>query len=233
MKKTTVITTAMIFGALILSSGLVIAKDAPVRGPIPFATWDADSNGSIDEKEFNAVRDQRQQAAKADGRQGQNMANAKPFAEIDTDKDGNISADELTVHQQSMQQNKRGGKGKQQSMNRGNSGKKGMKGKNIASQNGQGKRYQAMDEATRQKHDEFRTATTELRKEIAEKRAEKQAVMRSANPDPDQAALLTRQLLELRSQMSAEAEKAGIALRQGKGCGNGHGGKGHGKKANS
>ncbi len=225
MKKTTVITTAMIFGSLILSSGLVIAKEMPARGPVSFTTWDADGNGSIDEKEFNATREQRQQKARTNGRQGRNMANAKTFSEIDSNNDGTISADELKTHQASMQ-NSQKGQGKKQSMNRGNHCKQGKK---VAMKSGKGKRYQTMDAATRQKHDDFRAATADLRKQIAEKRTEKQSVMRSANPDPDQAALLTRQLLELRSQMSVEAEKAGIALRSGAGCRHGHGGKGNGK----
>ena len=217
MKMTKTLTTAMIFGALSLSAGLVIANNLPTRGPVPFATWDADGNGAIDEQEFNSVREQRQTTVKTDGRRGKNMAKAPTFAQIDSNDDGRITAEELTALQQG-QRNKQG-------MGRGH------KGAGYAKKHNMGPRYQAMDAATKEKHDAFFAATTELRKEIAAKRAEKQAVMRSVNPDPEQAAQLTRELLELRSRMMTQAEEAGIDIGSGTGCGYGHGGKGHGNRA--
>lgn len=255
MKKT--LTAALIVGAFSLTTGLVIANDQPARGPVPFATWDADNSGAIDEQEFNALREQRQAAVKASGRQGKNMANASTFAQIDSNDDGQISAEELSAMQQGKgnkqgmgkgrngsgkamhqgQGNKQGkgkgwnqstmlqGQGNKQSMGKGHHGsKQAMKGK-------MGPRYQAMDAETRQKHDAFFASTAELRKEMAAKRAEKQAVMRSANPDPDQAAQLTRELLALRSQMKVQAQEAGIDMASGSGRGKGHGGKGQGCRA--
>ena len=53
--------------------------------------------------------------------------------------------------------------------------------------------------------------------------------MQSANPDPDQAAQLTRELLELRSRMLAKADEASIDFGPvgHKGCANGCKGQGN------
>ena len=208
MKRTTFFTAAMLFGALSLTGGLVIANDLPARGPIPFATWDADGSGTIEEQEFNAVRDQRQTTAKTDGRMGRNMVSAPTFAEVDSDADGRITAEELTAMQQ--------GQASIRAMGRGHNGA------GCAMKQNRGPGYQAMDEETRLKHEAFLTDTTELRAALAAKRAEKRAVMHSQNPDPDQAAQLTRELLELRSRMMAQAEEAGIEYGPGNGRGCGH-----------
>lgn len=103
---------------------------------------------------------------------------------------------------------------------------RGHHGKGQGMTNNKGARYQAMDAETREKHDAFYAATADLRREMAAKRAEKQALMHSTNPDPDQAAQLTRELLELRARMQAQAEEAGIQMAQG--CSGRHGGMGHG-----
>ena len=249
MKKT--LTAALIVGAFSLTSGLVIADDLSTRGPVPFATWDADNSGAIDEQEFNTLREQRQAAVKASGRQGKNLANASTFAQIDSNGDGQISTEELSAMQQGMGKGRQGsrkamqqgqgnkqGKGKgqaQSSMLQGQGNKqymgKGHYGSRQAMKGKMGPRYQAMDAETRKKHDAFFASTTELRKEMAAKRAEKQAVMRSADPDPDQAAQLTRELLALRSQMKVQAQEAGIDMASGSGRGKGHGGKGQGCRA--
>ena len=225
MKKT--LTAAMLVGAFSLTTGLVIANDLPTRGPVPFTAWDADNSGAIDEQEFNTLREQRQAAVKAGGRQGKNMVNASTFAQIDSDGDGQITAEELSAMQKGKGNKQSMGKGRQGSgkaMQQGLGNKQGMKGK-------MGPRYQAMDAETREKHDAFFASTTELRKEMAAKRAEKQAIMRSAEPDLDQAAQLTRELLELRSQMKVQAQEAGIEMGPGYGRGKGYGGKGQGCRA--
>lgn len=122
MKKT--LTAALIVGAFSLTTGLVIANDQPTRGPVPFATWDADNSGAIDEQEFNALREQRQAAVKASGRQGKNMANASTFAQIDSNGDGQISAEELSSMQQGMGKG-RNGSGKAMQQGQGNKQGKG------------------------------------------------------------------------------------------------------------
>ncbi len=227
MKMKTLATAAMILGTLGLTAGLVTANTAANRGPAPFATWDADGNGTVDEQEFNTMREQRQSEMKSRGRVGRNMANAPAFAQIDTDGDGLITADELTAVQQNrgsrtgMGNHHGRGQGKMQGQACINNGMGcGQHGKGQAMTGTMGQRYQAMNAETREKYDAFFAATTELRKEMMVKRAEKQAVMRSTNPDPDQAAQLTRELLELRGQMMARAEEAGVSI----GPGAGHGG---------
>jgi len=50
-----------------------------------------------------------------------------------------------------------------------------------------------------------------------------QAVMHAVNPDPEQAAQLTREMIELRGQLMAQAEEAGIKIGRGSGCGNKNG----------
>ncbi len=205
MKRTTLFTAALFFGALSMGASLVIADTLPRRGPIPFATWDADGSGTIEEQEFKIVADQRQAAAKTDGRMGRNMAGAPTFSEVDSNNDGRITPEELTAMQKS----------------RASVLGRGHKGVGCTMQRHRGPGYQAMDEETRLKHEAFLADTTELRAAIAAKRAEKRVVMHSVNPDPDQAAQLTRDLLELRSRMMARAEAAGIEF--GPGTGRGYG----------
>lgn len=203
MKMTTTLTTAVLIGALSLGGGLVIANDLSARGPIPFATWDADGNGTIEEQEYNAIREQRLTTPQTDDRMGRNMASTPTFAEVDNDDDGRITPEELTV----MQEGRAGVLGR------------GHKGTGCAMQRNRGPGYQTMDEETRLKHETFFAGTTDLRTEIAAKRAEQRAVMHAADPNPEQVAQLTRELLELRSRMMARAEEAGIE----DGPGNGHG----------
>ena len=232
MKVKNLVTTAMLLGTLSMTAGLAIANTMANPTPAPFASLDTDKNGSIDEQEFNAMREQHQAQVKASGRMGKNMADAPTFARLDRDSNGLISKEELTA----MQQGQRKGMGRGNGFGQNTAGKGqmnnrrgkgcGHQGSVLAMQGKMGQRYQAMDAETREKHDAFRAATTDLRQQIAAKRAEKQAVMHSVNPDPDQAAQLTRDLLELRSQLMAQAKEAGIEIAQA-GANNRHGGRGH------
>jgi len=96
------ISMAFIFGA-VLSVGVVAhSQDLPVRGPVPFAAYDADGNGAISEQEFNAVHEQRQAERAAEGRPGFGAANAPDFSQADTDGDGQISPKELSAAQQAQ-----------------------------------------------------------------------------------------------------------------------------------
>jgi len=213
MNVTKTLTAALLFGALSLSAVLVIANNHPMLGKgAPCAGMDTDGNGSIDEQEFNTMREQRRTAAPT-------------FSQIDTNGDGLITTDEMVA----MHQQRKGDCGMSncgKSMNRGHHGKEtGMMGNR-----GSGCRGQAMDAETKEQHDAFMAATTELRKEIAVKRAEKRAVMQATNPNPDQAAQLTRELLELRAQMMATAEEAGVDFGPGNGYPKGRGGQGHAGK---
>jgi len=199
---TKALTTAMIFGALTLGAGLVIANTYhKPHGGSSCAAMDTDGNGSIDEQEFNTMRQQRQDAAPT-------------FAQIDTNGDGLISTDEMAaMHQEQLEKRGKGRHGHHGMGSHGMMGNKPCK-------------HQVMDAETQKKHDAFMAATIELRKELAVKRAEKRAVMQAASPDPEQAAQLTRELLELRALMMAQAEEAGVDFGPGHGCLNGRSGKG-------
>jgi zinc resistance-associated protein len=202
MKMTKSLTTAMIIGALTLGAGLVIANTHPkLHGGTACAAMDTDGNGSIDEQEFNTMRQQRQDAAPT-------------FAQIDTNGDGLISTDEMAaMHQEQWERRGKGGRGHH-----------GMRGHGMM--DNKPCKHQAMDAETQKKYDAFMAATIELRKELAVKRAEKRAVMQAVNPDPEEAAQLTRELLELRAQMMAQAEEAGVNFGPGHGCLDGRSGKG-------
>ncbi len=111
MKMAKVLSTAVILGTFSISAVLVLAGNVSARGPISLTSYDADGNGSITEQEFNAAREQQQAAIKNSGRLGQGMANAPSFADVDTDKDGQISAQELQNTQQQRQANRGMGRG--------------------------------------------------------------------------------------------------------------------------
>lgn len=86
-----------------------------------------------------------------------------------------------------------------------------------------GMNYQQLDEATQAKIDAFRAETTELRKRIAMKRAEKQALMYSENPDPQAVANVVGELFDLRTEMQNKAREAGVPMMGGKRGGMGMG----------
>ena len=79
--------------------------------------------------------------------------------------------------------------------------------------------YQQLDPAIKEKLDAFFTETQDIRKEIAVKRAEQRAMLRSENPDPATAGKLAGELFDLRTTMHQKAEEAGVTayLGQGKG----------------
>ncbi|MDH5710732.1 MAG: EF-hand domain-containing protein [Gammaproteobacteria bacterium] len=71
-----------------LTPVLVHADNMPVRGPIPFTTFDKDGNGVVSEQEFNTAREERLKK----------MAEAAPsFADLDSNHDGQLTADELAA----------------------------------------------------------------------------------------------------------------------------------------
>ncbi len=74
----------------------------------------------------------------------------------------------------------------------------------------QGQTFQQLDQATKDKIKQFFKDTQPLHKEMAMKRAEKQALMLSDNPDPQAVAKVTGELFELRTAMQEKAELAGV-----------------------
>ncbi|MGA9574955.1 MAG: EF-hand domain-containing protein [Lysobacterales bacterium] len=82
--------------------GLVAQADEGYRhGPVPFAEFDMDGNGSISESEFYSVREQRMAAMASEGRKMRCAADAPTFADIDTNGDGQLNPEELVAGQKS------------------------------------------------------------------------------------------------------------------------------------
>jgi len=105
------ISMAFILGAVACAGAVAQAADIPPRGPVPFASYDADGNGSISEQEFNAVRDQRQAERATEGRPGFGAVNAPDFSQVDTNGDGQLSPAELSAAQQAQWQKNGMGRG--------------------------------------------------------------------------------------------------------------------------
>ena len=72
----------------------------PTRGPPPFATFDSDGNGYVDEQEFSRVHSARTQQRAEQGRLMRNAGNMPRFQDIDSDGDGRLSPEEHQAHQQ-------------------------------------------------------------------------------------------------------------------------------------
>lgn len=96
---------------------------------------------------------------------------------------------------------------------------------------GHGHCYQArqLDEKTIAARDKFLSETVALRKEMAIKRAEQEALMNSENPDAKRIAQLTGEIFDLREQLQTKAAASGLEVpgMKGLGCG-GCGGPGFG-----
>ena len=85
-----------------------------------------------------------------------------------------------------------------------------------------------VDPATQEKIDKFLEDTTELRKQMAMKRAERRALMAAATPDPAALSKVAGELFDLRDTMRKKAEDAGVAGLIGPRGGFGMGGPGDG-----
>lgn len=70
--------------------------------------------------------------------------------------------------------------------------------------------YNQVDPAAQEKLDSFFVNTEDIRKEMAVKRAEKQALMRGTNPDPAVLGRVEGELFDLRTAMHQKAEEAGV-----------------------
>lgn len=86
------------------------AVELPSRGPIPFDVYDTDGNGFVSEAEFNATRTERIRQRAEEGMPMRNAGNAPMFSAFDSNGDGQLSREELSVGQRS-QMGQRGGMG--------------------------------------------------------------------------------------------------------------------------
>ena len=78
-----------------------------------------------------------------------------------------------------------------------------------------------LDPALQEKRDKFFADTQEIRKEMAMKQAEKQALLRNDNPDPQAVSKISGELFDLRATMRQKAEEAGIPAAFGPMAGRG------------
>ena len=102
--KTTVsqaIIMAILSGAFTLASA-ESEEEIPIRGPIPFATYDLDGSGIIDAEEFTAVQTERQQQRAMQRIPKSNAPPPPTFADFDRNGDGGINEDELLAGQKAQ-----------------------------------------------------------------------------------------------------------------------------------
>lgn len=111
MKKLFKCTPFVLVSFLSVISMAAVSGELPDRGPIPFANYDQDGNGSISEQEFTQVRSERMAAKAAQGRPMKGAGNAPAFAAFDRDHDGQLTQEELITGQQGQMQNRRGTQG--------------------------------------------------------------------------------------------------------------------------
>ncbi len=98
---------------------------------------------------------------------------------------------------------------------------------------GQGQMMVPPDPAVREKIEKFFKDNQALHKQMVMKQAEKRALMRSDNPDPQVAAKVAGELFDLRTSLQDKAEAAGVAdyigpMHGPMGGGKGMHGRGHG-----
>lgn len=79
-------------------------SEIPPRGPVPFAVFDSNGDGYIDEQEFDRVRSARVKQRSTEGRMMRNQGNAPDFSDLDSDGDGRVSTQEHRAHQQQRRQ---------------------------------------------------------------------------------------------------------------------------------
>lgn len=73
-----------------------VAGEFPVRGAIPFSTYDTDGDGLVSEEEFKAAHEKRAEALAAQGRPVRRPYNENYFSQLDTNDDGQLTEDELS-----------------------------------------------------------------------------------------------------------------------------------------
>ncbi len=101
------ITIALVIGAVGFAAAVSLAEEISSQGPVPFSAYDTDGSNSINEQEFDNIKNQWKAVRTDEGRLSRGAADAPAFCDLDTNDDGQLSKEELTAGQQS-QQKKRG-----------------------------------------------------------------------------------------------------------------------------
>jgi len=105
-------TRTLLISAAIAASGYALPTLAQPqgmpRGPMTFAGFDRNGDGTVSQQEFNAVRAERMAAMAAAGAPMRGAANAPSFADFDANGDGRMTADEFAAGRQARMQNRPG-----------------------------------------------------------------------------------------------------------------------------
>ena len=105
------IPTALVVALMVFSLPVQAqSPNYPMRGPMPFAAHDLNSDGYVTEQEFNTFRGQRMSARAAEGRPMYGAANAPSFSSFDANRDGRLTQDEFDAGRRAHMQ-QRGGMG--------------------------------------------------------------------------------------------------------------------------
>ncbi len=99
-----------LFSVIVLSS-FGVAKG---MSPIPFSDYDADKNGIISKSEFDTAKTARMTERAKEGRQMKNVGNSLQFSDIDSNKDGKVTEQELSYGQKMKRQNQMKNRNKNQ-----------------------------------------------------------------------------------------------------------------------
>ena len=95
-------------GMMMGSGKMGMGQTRPNRMQMPsFSEYDINSNGFIEENEYQEARDKRMSERAQEGKVLKNAGNAPSFTDIDTNKDGKVDQVEFQAHQQQMRINKR------------------------------------------------------------------------------------------------------------------------------
>ncbi|SHK80976.1 zinc resistance-associated protein [Desulfatibacillum alkenivorans DSM 16219] len=76
---------------------------------------------------------------------------------------------------------------------------------------GYGANYNNYNAESLESRNKFLSETADLRKDLAAKRTQLDAVMSSANPDAEAAGKISREIFDIKEQLRAKADAAGVA----------------------
>ena len=80
---------------ILIANTLIMGAFTVYANGMSFATFDADKSGTVSEQEFNDARNKRIEERAKEGRQMKGLANMASFADMDSNADKKISADEF------------------------------------------------------------------------------------------------------------------------------------------